>query len=140
MTTAKRPNWKEYFAEIVNVTARRSSCARLHVGCLLVKDNRIISQGYNGYLPGCKHEQKMRNGHEMATITRNKMRSRTVPNEGLLLGCGSIYHTLPMHLLYENIMCVWNKRIYYIHDYKNDKLVDYFSIVANVPIEQIQLC
>ena len=67
-TTEKRPNWKEYFAEIVNVTATRSSCARLHVGCLLVKDNRIISQGYNGYLPGCKHEQKMRNGHEMATI------------------------------------------------------------------------
>ena len=42
--TEKRPNWKEYFAEIVNVTATRSSCARLHVGCLLVKDNRIISQ------------------------------------------------------------------------------------------------
>ena len=51
-----RPSWDEYFKEIVQVTATRSSCERLHVGCILVKDNRIISQGYNGFLPGCPHK------------------------------------------------------------------------------------
>ena len=34
-----RPNWKEYFKEIVQVTAKRSSCNRLNVGCVLVKEN-----------------------------------------------------------------------------------------------------
>ena len=43
-----RPNWDEYFKEISLVTSKRSSCTRLNVGCVLVKDNRIISQGYNG--------------------------------------------------------------------------------------------
>ena len=51
MTSLTRPNWNQYFKGIVQVTAK-SPCHRLKVGCLLVKDNRIISQGYIG-LPGC---------------------------------------------------------------------------------------
>ena len=63
-----RPSWDEYYKELCIVTAKRSPCHRLHVGCLLVKDNRIIAQGYNGYLAGCPHEQIMRDGHEIATV------------------------------------------------------------------------
>ena len=47
---SERLSWDDYFAKIVEVTAERSSCERLHVGCILVKDNRIVSQGYNGFL------------------------------------------------------------------------------------------
>ena len=36
-----RPSWDEYFKEISLVTSKRSSCTRLNVGCVLVKDNRI---------------------------------------------------------------------------------------------------
>ena len=53
-----RPSWKEYFKQIVSVTATRSPCERLQVGCILVKENRIIAQGYNGFLPGCPHISK----------------------------------------------------------------------------------
>jgi dCMP deaminase len=60
------------FSKIVSVTAERSSCERLRVWCLLVKDNRIISQGYNGYLPGCVHESIVRNNHEQATVHADK--------------------------------------------------------------------
>jgi len=59
-----RPTWDEYFKEIVQVTARRSPCERLHVGCLLVRDNRIISQGYNGFLPGLDHISIVREEYE----------------------------------------------------------------------------
>ena len=38
------------------------------VGCILVKDNRIISQGYNGFLPGAAHNSIIRNNHEQATV------------------------------------------------------------------------
>lgn len=63
-----RPNWDTYFKEIVQVTAKRSSCDRLQVGCLLVNNNRIISQGYNGFLPGVDHISIVRDGHEQATV------------------------------------------------------------------------
>ena len=66
--SSERPDWDSYFTEIVEVTARRSPCSRLKVGCLLVKDNRIVSQGYNGFLPGRPHESIVRDGHEQATV------------------------------------------------------------------------
>lgn len=64
----ERITWKEYFKEISTITAKRSCCSRLQVGCVLVKDNRIISQGYNGFLPGFPHESIIKDGHEVATI------------------------------------------------------------------------
>ena len=63
-----RPSWDEYFTKIVKVTSERSPCERLKVGCVLVKENRIISQGYNGFLPGCPHESMVRDNHEQATV------------------------------------------------------------------------
>ena len=65
---SERLSWDDYFAKIVEVTAERSSCERLHVGCILVKDNRIVSQGYNGFLPECPHKSVIRNNHEQATV------------------------------------------------------------------------
>ncbi|MBO0959432.1 cytidine/deoxycytidylate deaminase family protein [Neobacillus sp. MM2021_6] len=43
-----RKDWDEYFIGIAEAVATRSTCPRLHVGCVLVKDNHIISTGYNG--------------------------------------------------------------------------------------------
>ena len=45
-----RPSWDEYFKKILLVTKSRSACERLQVGCLLVKNNRIIrpSADYTG--------------------------------------------------------------------------------------------
>lgn len=50
-----RLSWEEYFMSIAEQTAKRSSCDRLNVGCVLAKDNRIISTGYNGSIGGHKH-------------------------------------------------------------------------------------
>lgn len=33
----------------------RSTCPRLHVGAVIVKDKRIVSTGYNGSQPGAEH-------------------------------------------------------------------------------------
>ena len=52
-------------AELASV---RSPCDRLNVGCVLVKNNRRISMGYNGFLGGCKCISNARDGHEQATI------------------------------------------------------------------------
>jgi len=42
---------KEYFKEATILISKRSSCLKKQVGAILVKDNRIIAQGYNGVLP-----------------------------------------------------------------------------------------
>ena len=63
-----RLSWNEYFMSVAFLISSRSSCDRLHVGCVLVKNNRIISAGYNGFLPGMPHESIVRDSHEQATV------------------------------------------------------------------------
>ena len=43
-----RPSWDEYFMEIAAVVAKRSNCLRRSVGAVIMKDNHILSAGYNG--------------------------------------------------------------------------------------------
>ena len=43
-----RPTWDELFVEITLTIAKRSSYLKARQGALLIKDNRIISFGYNG--------------------------------------------------------------------------------------------
>jgi len=50
-----RPNWHITHMKQAELMAARSTCAKLQVGSVLVKDNRTISQGYNGVGPGCLH-------------------------------------------------------------------------------------
>ena len=42
--------WKflSYFANIASETAKLSTAKKTQVGCVIVKDNRILSVGYNG--------------------------------------------------------------------------------------------
>jgi dCMP deaminase len=51
----QRPTWDEYFIEITQQVARRSTCLRRHVGAVIVKDKRILSTGYNGAPSGFAH-------------------------------------------------------------------------------------
>lgn len=50
MTDTKhhRPSWDEYFRAIAKLTSTRSVCFRNKVGAIVVRDNVIVSQGYNG--------------------------------------------------------------------------------------------
>ncbi len=50
-----RPSWDQYFMDIAHVVATRSNCRRRHVAAVLVRDNRIISTGYNGTPRGVKN-------------------------------------------------------------------------------------
>ena len=133
-----RPNWNEFFKEIVIISAKRSPCSRLHVGCLLVKNERIISQGYNGFLPGCPHEQKIRDGHEQATVHAEQNAVTDCAKRGVSSDGTTAYITHYPCVNCMKILCAAGiKKIYYINDYKNDELVEYFSSIAKVPIAQL---
>lgn len=51
----KRPPWDEYFLKVAMLVSERATCPRMHCGCVLVKDKRILSTGYNGSIPGDAH-------------------------------------------------------------------------------------
>lgn len=43
-----RPSWNEYFIELAQAISKRSTCLRRRYGAIIVKNNKIISTGYNG--------------------------------------------------------------------------------------------
>jgi len=47
--------WDRYFWETAKVVALNSRCLSRRMGCLLVKDNRILCTGYNGPPAGVPH-------------------------------------------------------------------------------------
>ena len=50
-----RPSWDEYFLKLAILVSERATCPRMHCGCVLVRDKRILATGYNGSIPGDGH-------------------------------------------------------------------------------------
>ena len=50
-----RPSWAQYFMDITELVAKRTTCTRRAVGAIIVKDKRLLSTGYNGAPTGIRH-------------------------------------------------------------------------------------
>lgn len=138
MNESGRPTWDDYFKEIVQVTAKRSPCERLQVGCVLVKDNRIVSQGYNGFLPGCEHASIIRDGHEQATVHAEQNAISDCARRGVSCeGCTAYITHYPCIICCRILLAAGIKIIKYIHNYRNDTLVKYFADMMHADIQQI---
>ena len=133
-----RPKWDEYFKQICLVTKTRSPCKRLQVGCLLVKDNRIISQGYNGFLPGCPHQSVIRDNHEQATVHAEQNAIADCAKRGVqCLGSTAYITHYPCIICTRILLASGIEKIKYIEDYKNDSLVEEFCRQCNVSVNKI---
>lgn len=68
----KRPSFNQTFMNIAIEVSKRSTCDRAHVGCVLVRHERILSTGYNGSFEGMPHCDEighlMVDGHCVRTI------------------------------------------------------------------------
>ena len=61
-----RPDWDEYFLDMMKTVASRATCDRGKSGCIIVKDKRIISTGYVGSPSGLPHCDEV--GHLMKQV------------------------------------------------------------------------
>ncbi len=68
----ERPSWDQYFIGIAKEVAMRTTCNRATVGAVIVRNNRILSTGYNGAPSGESHCIEvgcfMVNGHCERTV------------------------------------------------------------------------
>ena len=130
-----RPEWDDYYKEITLVTKKRSPCKRLQVGCVLVKDNRIVSQGYNGFLPSAPHKSIVRDNREQATVHAEQNAIADCAKRGVSCnGCTAYITHYPCIICTRIMLASGIKHIKYINDYKNDILVKVFCDQMNVSI------
>ncbi len=51
----ERPSWHKYFMKMACLASERSTCLRRQVGAVVVKNNQVISTGYNGAPKRVRH-------------------------------------------------------------------------------------
>lgn len=120
----ERISWDDYFINIAQLAACRSVCERLHVGCVLVRNNIILSTGYNGHIPGAPHISHIRENHEQSTIHAEINSIANCAKNGTSTNESSAYIThYPCINCAKALAAAGVKKIYYLNDYKNDPLV-----------------
>ncbi len=134
-----RISWNEFFSQSAILASKRSPCERLQVGCVLVKDNRIISTGYNGFLPGAEHISIIVNDHEQATVHAEQnciadCSKRGINTEGAIVYC--THH--PCINCFKLLIAAGIKEINYLKDYKNDENIYKINNSLNIKINKLQ--
>ncbi|KAG2062268.1 hypothetical protein BDR06DRAFT_1027621 [Suillus hirtellus] len=66
-----RPQWDTYFMTLADLASQRSNCMKRRVGAILVRENRIVSTGYNGTPRGVKNCNDGGCGHCNRTSATN---------------------------------------------------------------------
>jgi len=133
-----RLSWDEYFMSVALLISSRSSCDRLHVGCVLVKNNRIISSGYNGFLTGVPHESCVVNNHEQNTVHAEQNCISDCAMRGVSCNNAVAYITHYPCINCSKILAASGiKKIFYNEDYKNSEISTNILKSSNIEIIKI---
>ncbi len=134
----ERLNWDEYFMSIALLASKRSPCSRLNVGSVIVKNNRIISMGYNGYIPGAPHISRIENNHEQSIIHSEINAISDCAKRGTSLKDSKIYIThYPCINCFRSIAACEIKEIIYLDDYNNNSIIQELANESNIIIKKL---
>ena len=135
---SNRINWDSYFMSMAFLISSRSSCDRLHVGCVLVKDTRVISVGYNGFIAKCPHISAIRDNHEQNTVHAEQNAIADCAKRGILTNGATAYIThYPCINCAKILISAGIIEIKYNEDYKNDSLVDNLMRQSGIKVNKI---
>ena len=136
--TNTRIEWDDYFMSIALLASQRSPCNRLQVGSVIVKDDRLISMGYNGFIPGAPHISRVKDNHEQSIIHSEINAITDCAKRGTSLSNAKIYVThYPCINCFRSIAASNIKEIVFLNDYKNDETVAQLAEDASIMIRKL---
>lgn len=136
-------NWDEYFMGIAIMVSKRSKDNRTQVGALIVKNNRVLSTGYNG-MPNNINDRELPWGVESDNFLENKhyyichAELNAIVNAATDLNGTTLYTTLfPCNECAKLIIQSGIKEIVYLSDkfnkdYKQFKASEFILNKANI--------
>jgi dCMP deaminase len=135
---AERLNWDEYFVSLAILISTRSPSSKLKVGSVIVKDNRVISSGYNGFPSGAPHISIHKDGHEVNTIHSEQNCISDAAKRGVSIENCTIYIThYPCINCCKYIISSGIKKVVYLEDYNNEPIILELFSQANIQIEKM---
>lgn len=140
----ERISWNQYFMLQAILLSLRSTCTRLAVGAILVRDNRIIAGGYNGSVSGDVHCLDegcyMVDGHCVRTIHAEMNAVLQCAKFGSGTDGAVIYVTdFPCLQCTKMLLQAGIKKIYYLRNYHNNPYAVKLLKLKNVEIEQVEV-
>ena len=125
----KRADWHEYFMNIAEQVATRSTCDRKHVGAVVVRDKMILSTGYNGSIRGLPHCKEaghlMENDHCVRTIHAEANALVQAARNGVNINNSEIYISAsPCFNCFKMLANAGIKAIYYKEFYRDERIKD----------------
>lgn len=138
LSNKERLDWDDYFMSIALLASQRSPCERLQVGSVIVKNNRLISMGYNGYIPGAPHISRVKDNHEQSIIHSEVNAITDCAKRGTSLENAKIYVThYPCINCFRSIAACGIKEIMYLEEYKNDPTVQELANDSDISIKRL---
>lgn len=126
----QRVSWHEYFMNIAEQVATRSTCGRKHVGAVIVRDRTILSTGYNGSLRGAPHcddaGHDMENDHCVRTVHAEANAIAQAAKHGVRIDQAEIYVTAsPCLTCFKLVANAGITKIYYKEFYRDERITEY---------------
>lgn len=137
-----RMSWHEFFASLSRVMSLRSTCSRLSVGCVIVRDKRMIAGGYNGSIHGDVHcidvGCNVVDGHCLRTIHAEQNAILQCARFGIATEGADLYVThLPCLQCTKSIIQAGIKQVYYEQVYRPDAYASELFHQAHIPVVQV---
>ncbi|WP_270639205.1 ComE operon protein 2 [Ligilactobacillus salivarius] len=142
--TDKRITWNQYFMLQAVLLSLRSTCERLSVGAILVRDKRVIAGGYNGAVSGDDHCIDVGcyvvDGHCLRTIHAEMNAVLQCSKFGIPTDGAEIYVTdFPCLQCTKSLLQAGIKKIYYMRNYHNDDYAIRLLKRKKVAVEQVKV-
>lgn len=142
--TDKRIPWNQYFMLQAVLLSLRSTCERLSVGAILVRDKRVIAGGYNGAVSGDDHCIDVGcyvvDGHCLRTIHAEMNAVLQCSKSGIPTDGAEIYVTdFPCLQCTKSLLQAGIKKIYYMRNYHNDDYAIRLLKRKKVAVEQVKV-
>lgn len=140
--TKQRIDWDQYFMIQAALLASRSTCNRLAVGAVLVRDQRIIGSGYNGSVAGDVHcldaGCELRAGHCVRTIHAEMNTLLQCARFGTATAGAVIYVTdFPCLQCTKSLLQAGITQINYLRNYHNDAYAQRLLKLKQIQLRQI---
>ena len=124
-----RVSWAEYFMNIAQEVATRSTCDRKAVGAVIVRGKTILSTGYNGSIKGADHcddaGHEMENDHCVRTIHAEANAIVQAARHGIRIENSAIYVTAsPCYDCFKMIANAGINKIYFGEFYRDERIIE----------------
>lgn len=138
----QRMSWDAFFASQSRVMAVRSTCPRLAVGCVIVRDKRVIASGYNGSINHDEHcvdvGCKIVDGHCVRAIHAEQNALLQCARFGIACEGADIYvtHTPCLHCT-KSMIQAGIRNIYFETAYREDAYARALLEKAGIGVFQV---